>query len=170
VWCFEALLIGRLRFLSLAATVLLVASAGFAYLGAKSGDLAHEYAEGIPGITEPMEEHQEWGERTRNLFIGIAGLELIGLAYGGERRRIQRYIHYASALAGLVGIAFIYETGEHGGALVYSYGAAVGTRSGSRGCERVLVAALYNSAIEARRSGRKEEAAPVQRNRTHAAQ
>ena len=154
-------LISRLRFLSPAATVLLVASAGFAFLGVKSGDLAHEYAEGIPGISQPMDEHQEWGERTRNLFIGIAALELISLAFMAEKRRhIQRYIHYASALAGLIGIAFIYETGEHGGELVYSYGAGVGTRSRkAEDVERVLVAGLYNSAMQARQAGRKEEAA-----------
>jgi uncharacterized membrane protein len=154
-------LIPRMRFLSLAATVVLVTAAVLAYFGVKSGDLAHEAVEGIPGITRPMEEHREWGVRTRNLFIGIAALELISLAFMSEKRRqIQRYIHYASALAGLIGLAFIYETGEHGGALVYSYGAGVGTRSGKpEDVERALVAGLYNSAMDARKAGRKEEAA-----------
>jgi uncharacterized membrane protein len=156
-----ASLIPRMRFLSLPATVILVAAALFAYFGVKSGDLAHEAVEGIPGITRAMDEHRDWGIRTRNLFIGIAALEIISLAFMAEkRRRIERYIHYASALAGLVGIAFIYETGEHGGALVYSYGAGVGTRLGKpEDVERALVAGLYNAAWHARQTGRKDEAA-----------
>src|SRR5688572_3072840 len=125
-------LIGRLRFLSIAATILIVLTAGIAYLSALSGDQAHEAVEDIPGVREPMTEHEEWGKRTRNLFIAIAAIELVGLAFMSEKRRqIQRGFHYASALTGLVGQIFIYETGEHGGALVYSYGAGFGVASHS---------------------------------------
>jgi uncharacterized membrane protein len=156
-----ASLIGRLRFLSSAATILLVLTAGLAALSVASGDQAHEFIEDIPGVREPMTEHEEWGERTRNLFIGIAAIELIGLAFMSEkRRRIQRGFHMASALAGLIGLAFIYETGEHGGALVYSYGAGPGIRSKKpEDVENALVAGLYNAAMQNREAGKKEDAA-----------
>ena len=154
-------LTGRLRFLSPAATVLLVLTAICAYLGVVSGLEAHEYIEDIPGIRQSINEHEEWGERTRNLFIGIAALELIGLAFMSEKRRnIQRYVHMASAVAGVVGLAFIYETGEHGGTLVYSYGGGVGTRSKNpEDVQNALVAGLYNAAMADRQAGRKEDAA-----------
>ena len=156
-----ASLITRLRFLSSAATILLVLTAGLAALSVVSGDQAHEFIEDIPGVREPMTEHEEWGERTRNLFIGIAAIELIGLAFMSEkRRRIQRGFHMASALVGLIGLAFIYETGEHGGALVYSYGAGPGIRSKKpEDVENALVAGLYNAAMHNREAGKKEDAA-----------
>ena len=156
-----ASLIGRLRFLSAAATILIVLTAAIAFLSVESGDQAHEFVEDIPGVRDPMENHEDWGKRTRNLFIGIAAIEIVGLAFMSEkRRRIQRGFHLASALAGLVSLAFIYETGEHGGALVYSYGAGVGTRSEkAEDVQNALVAGLYNAAMQNREAGRKEDAA-----------
>src|SRR5262245_55553127 len=156
-----ASLVGRLRFLSSAATIMLVLTAGLSWLSVRSGDEAHEAIEDIPGIREPLTEHREWGERTRNLFIGTAALELASLAFMGERRqRIQRGIYMASALAGLVGIGFIYETGEHGGALVYNYGAGPGLRSGNpEDVQNALIAGLYNAAMQNRDAGKKEDAA-----------
>jgi hypothetical protein len=141
--------------------VLLVLTAICAYLGVLSGNEAHEYIEDIPGIRQAIDEHEEWGERTRNLFIGIAALELVGLAFMSEKRRnIQRYVHYATAIAGVVGLAFIYETGEHGGALVYAYGGGVGTRSKKpEDVQNALVAGLYNAAMQDRQAGRKDDAA-----------
>jgi uncharacterized membrane protein len=154
-------LTGKLRFTSPAATVLLVTGALFSWVAVRSGTDAHGPVERIPGARDAVVEHEEWGERTRNLFIGIAALELLGLAFMNDRRRhIARYVHIASALAGVVGVAFVYETGEHGGELVFAYGGGVGTRSGEAAdVQNLLVAGLYNAAQQDREQGRKEDAA-----------
>jgi predicted Zn-dependent protease len=59
-----------------------------------------------------------------------------------------------------VALYFIYETGEHGGELVYTYAGGVGTRSGDPAdLSNALVAALYHKARLDRDSGRAEDAA-----------
>jgi predicted Zn-dependent protease len=53
----------------------------------------------------------------------------------------------------------VYETAEHGGALVYSYAGGVGLRSGDpKDVERLLLAGLYHQALEDRKTGRAEHA------------
>jgi predicted Zn-dependent protease len=65
-----------------------------------------------------------------------------------------------SAVGGVAALVSIYETGEHGGALVYSYAGGVGIRSGDPAdLTNLLVAGLYHNARVARDSGRFEEAA-----------
>jgi hypothetical protein len=69
-------------------------------------------------------------------------------------------LRLASAAAGLVGLFFVYETGEHGGEIVYAYAGGVGTRSGNpEHVENLLVAGLYQNAERQRAAGHKEEAA-----------
>ena len=50
-----------------------------AWVAAKSGTAAHGPVERIPGAREAVQEHEEWGERTRNVFVGVAALELVAL-------------------------------------------------------------------------------------------
>jgi len=55
---------------------------------------------------------------------------------------------------------YLYEAGDHGGDLVYSYGGGVGVRSGdTTDVHRVLVAGLYDNLQLARKAGRHDEAA-----------
>jgi predicted Zn-dependent protease len=57
----------------------------------------------------------------------------------------------ASAIVGLAGGGALYEAGEHGGELVYSYAGGIGIRSGdSSDVPRLLLAGLYQSALQAR--------------------
>jgi len=149
---------GKLKFTGPAATVLILSGAAAAILAAEAGDQAHERAEAIPGVHEAVSEHEEWGERTRNLFLLVGALELAALALRGSDHR--RKLLAVSAVAGVVGLAFLFETGEHGGDLVYSYAGGVGTRSGNDAdVGRLLVAGLYGEAAVQRRAGRPEEAA-----------
>ena len=105
-----------------------------------------------------VQEHEEWGERTRNLFLGVAALEMIAL-YLGARPAARRW-HAASAVVGLAGIFVLYEAAEHGGDLVYRYAGGVGTRSGdTTDVRRLLVAGLYTAALEEREAKRPSEAA-----------
>ena len=116
-------LTGRFRWTGPAATTLLVIGGCAAWVAAKSGTAAHGPVERIPGAREAVEEHEEWGNRTRNVFVGVAALELVALALGTGLARTVRAV---SALAGLAGVAVLYETAEHGGELVYAYAGGVG--------------------------------------------
>lgn len=149
-------LTGRLKWTGPAATTLLVLGGAASWAAAKSGDAAHGPVERIPGVRDAVVEHEEWGERTRNAFLGVAGLELLALALSGGGARTVRAV---SALAGLAGIYVLYEAAEHGGELVYSYAGGVGIRTGNpEDVNRLLVAGLYNQSQLARRSGKSDEA------------
>ena len=149
-------LTGRLKWTGPAATTLLVLGGAATWLAVESGDAAHGPAERVPGARDAVEEHEEWGERTRNLFLGVAGLELLALALSGGGARLVRAI---SGLAGLAGLVVLYEAAEHGGDLVYSYAGGVGIRSGNpEDVGRLLTAGLYHESQLARQSGKPEDA------------
>src|SRR5688572_9719142 len=147
---------GRMKWTGPAATALLVIGGAAAWVAAKSGTAAHGPVERIPGAREAVQEHEEWGERTRNVFVGVAALELIALALSGGAARTVRSV---SALAGIAGVFVLYEAAEHGGDLVYAYAGGVGIRSGKpEDVARLLVAGLYNESQLARKAGRGEDA------------
>src|SRR5688572_23368357 len=149
-------LTGRMKWTGPAATALLVIGGAAAWVAAKSGDAAHGPVERIPGAREAVQEHEEWGERTRNVFVGVAALELVALALSGGAARTVRAV---SALAGIAGVFVLYEAAEHGGELVYAYAGGVGIRSGKpEDVARLLVAGLYHESQLARKDGRAEDA------------
>lgn len=149
-------LTGRMKWTGPAATALLVIGGAAAFVAAKSGTAAHGPVERIPGAREAVQSHEEWGERTRNVFVGVAALELVALVLSGG---VARTVRAVSALAGIAGVAVLYETAEHGGDLVYSYAGGVGIRTGNpEDVGRLLVAGLYNEAQVARKAGKGDEA------------
>ena len=149
-------LTGRIRWTGPAATALLVMGGVAAWVAAKSGTAAHGPVERIPGARDAVVEHEEWGERTRNVFVGVALLELVALALSAGAARTVRAV---SALAGLAGVVVLYEAAEHGGELVYAYAGGVGIRSGNpEDVSRLLVAGLYNESQVARKAGKGEDA------------
>jgi uncharacterized membrane protein len=148
----------RLPWLSPMATTLIVLGTIAALAAFQSGIQAHGVVERIPGTREAVEEHQEAGEWTRNVFLLVAVLELASVILGS--RRAAAGLRIASAVIGLVGLAVIYRTAEFGGRVVYAYAGGVGTRSGdTTDVRRLLVAGLYQNAQLARRAGRRDEAA-----------
>lgn len=148
-----------LGFLSPMATVLILLGTLAAVAAVKSGDDAHGPAERVPGARQAVVEHEEWGERTRNAFLWIAGFELIALAFA-SRRGVRKALHVVTALGGIAGLWVLYETAEHGGEVVYAYAGGVGTRSGApEDVRRLLVAGLYHNLQAARREERGADAA-----------
>jgi uncharacterized membrane protein len=148
----------RLRFLSPAATALIVLGAVASVIAVHSGIDAHGPAERVPGARDAVVEHEDWGKRTRNLFLGVAALELLALALRSPRA--VRGLQAAAAVAGLAGLFVLYETAEHGGEVVYRYAGGVGIRSGdTTDVRRLLVAGLYHAARVEREAGRPEGAA-----------
>jgi len=155
-------LFGRPAWVGPAATALIVFGALASIPAVQSGADAHGVAERIPGARPAVMEHEEWGERTRNLFLGIALVELVGLglARNPDRKKLARGARMVSAAVGLVGLFLVYETGEHGGHLVYGYAGGVGTRSGDPAdVTHLLIAGLYHQAMQDRADGNAEGAA-----------
>jgi uncharacterized membrane protein len=151
-------LTNRAIFTGPAAAVLLLVGTVGAMLAVKSGTDAHGPVERVPGARAAVVEHEDWGKRTRNLFLVVAALEIAALVPAA--RRWRKGTHVASALVGLAGAAALYEAGAHGGELVYSYAGGVGIRSGDTAdVRRLLVAGLYHQAMLDRRAGRPDDAA-----------
>ena len=142
-----------------AATALIVLGAAASLVAVKTGTDAHGPVERVPGSRDAVVEHENWGTRTRNFFLIVAALELAGLALAENRRKVMRY---ATAALGTGGLLLVYETGEHGGALVYNYAGGVGIRSGdAQDVNRLLLAGLYQQAMVDRREKRPEAAAAL---------
>ena len=74
-------LTGKAQFTGAAALTLILIGTGAAVLAVKSGEDAHGPAERVPGARDAVGEHEEWGERTRNLFLVVAALELLRWVY-----------------------------------------------------------------------------------------
>ena len=152
----------KLSFISPAATLLIVVGTIAAVAAAKSGDQAHGPAERPPNARAAVVNHEDWGNRTRNMFLIVAVVEIAALVLSRKEqwKKSGRIARAVAGGLGAIGLFFLYETGEHGGEVVYSYAGGVGTRSGDpEDVERLLVAALYHNAVKDREAGRKEDAA-----------
>ena len=152
---------GKLAFTGPAAAVLLFVGTAAAVLAVQSGLAAHGPVERIPGARPAVEDHQAWGTRTRNIFLGVVALEALALAFARTRyAKYRRALHVGSCVVGLAGAYALYETGDKGGTLVYSYAGGVGIRSGNpEDVGRLLVAGLYQQAMLDRRQGDPADAA-----------
>jgi uncharacterized membrane protein len=141
-----------------AAAALIILAALASVVAAKSGTDAHEAAESIPGVRAAVQKHETWGERTRNVLLGVAGLEILALIFA--RQRSARVLRVAAAGGGLLAAYAILTVSDLGGDLVYEYAGGIGTRSGDPAdIDHLLVAGLFYAARAARDSGRAEDAA-----------
>jgi len=151
-------LTGRMAWTNQAAATLMILCAGASVVAVKSGTDTHDNAERIPGVRQAVMDHENWGHYTRNVLLGVAGLELLGLIFGSSGA--GRVLRFLSAGGGLVAGAFIVKVADLGGDVVYEYAGGVGTRSGDpEDLGHLLVAGLFYGARVARDSGRAEEAA-----------
>src|SRR6185437_12759506 len=145
----------------MAATLLLLGTAA-AVVAVQSGLDAHEKVESIPGVRQAVNVHEDYGEDTRDIFLVVSALEIALLALAARKPGLTKGLRGLSALVGVIGCVYLYEAGDHGGDLVYSYGGGVGVRSGDTAdVRRLLVAGLYDNAQLARRSGQREAAAQL---------
>jgi hypothetical protein len=149
---------GRLAFTGPAACTLLLLGTLAAWAAVESGLSASGAAESIPGAEPAVAEHQGWAEWTFRLFVIVSLLEVAGLVLKRFDRAVPALA--ASGLVGLAGLYFVYETGEHGGQVVYSHAGGVGTRSGDpKDVSRLFLAGLYQQSLLDRSEGRLEDAA-----------
>jgi uncharacterized membrane protein len=151
-------LTGWLAWTNEAAAVLMILAAGASVVAVKSGTDTHDAAERVPGARQAVMTHEEWGKRTRNVLLGVAGLEILSLIFA--RTGAGRAIRLLSAAGGIAGGACIVIVSDLGGDVVYEYAGGVGTRSGDPAdINHLLVAGLFYGARLARDSGRAEDAA-----------
>src|SRR5690348_15896643 len=151
-------LLGKWDWTRHAATFLLLAGTAGAVLAVQSGTNAHGPVERVPGARTAVQEHEDWGHDTRNLFLVVGALELLALGLG--QKPVRRWVYVGSALVGLAGGSCLFEAGEHGGDLVYNYADGVGIRSGNAAdVDRLLVAGLYQKAMADRKAGDSASAA-----------
>ncbi len=123
-------LLGRWEWTRHAAAFLLIAGTAGAILAVQSGTNAHGPVERVPGARTAVQEHEDWGHKTRNVFLVEGAFELLALGLGQKPAR--RWVYVGSALAGLAG----------------------GIRSGDAAdVDRLLVAGLYQKAVADRKAG-----------------
>ena len=150
-------LIRRAAFTGPAATTMILLATAAIVVAAQSGEDAHVAVEAAPGVAAAVRAHQQWGERTRNVALLAAGLELLTLALRG--RPIARTTSFVSAGVGVLAFLCILETGKLGGELVYGHAGGVGIRSGDPGdVARLFLAGLFRQAEADERAGRAEDA------------
>jgi len=150
-------LLGKPAFASPAATTLILLAALSSIVSTRSGTAAHGPVERVPGARTAVQEHEEWGERTQKALFVLGAIELVGLAMWRSPK--LKMVHGVAAVASLICAGFVYETGEHGGKLVYSYAGGVGIRTTDpQDTERLLLAGYYQQAMADRKAGRLESA------------
>lgn len=69
-----------------------------------------------------LEEHQTWANITLWYFAGV----LVVRTFLVLRKMFTGWVQYAFVVLALIGCFFVFETGDHGGKMVYKYG--VGTQ------------------------------------------
>ena len=152
-------LTGKMPWTNQSATALILLGTIASVVAVRSGLDAHGPVERIPGARDAVVEHEEWGERTRNLFLLVSAVEIGAMLIGGPRRR---WLHLGAAALGAVGVAFVFETAEHGGHIVYSYAGGPGIRTGDpEDVNRLLLAGLYQQATLDRKQGNSALAATL---------
>jgi uncharacterized membrane protein len=72
-----------------------------------------------------VNDHADWAEITL-LFFTIYTIIRLGLAFGFKSKPLKKIIITPFVLTGLLGIYFLYQTGDHGARLVFGYGLGTG--------------------------------------------
>lgn len=104
-------------------------------LGAVAATWTGGQEEEVAGELSPraetiLEEHEEWGERTRNIAIFAAFLA-IASASGNRFPKTARGLGLAAAVVAVAASYAVAETGHYGGLLVYKNGVGINTSAGT---------------------------------------
>lgn len=113
------------------AAALLVFGAVGAVTAAWTGNSEKEIVGEMNARAEQLlDQHEDWGERTRNAAIAAA-LLAIGAAVSVRRvPRVSRLASVITACAALGASCCVAITGHYGGQLVYKHGAGINTAAG----------------------------------------
>ncbi len=121
-------LLFKKEYLNKSATLILFLGVLGSLASLLTGNQAYHYAESLfdnYDIKIPLgliDEHEEYATWTLFWFSGILVIRFIL----NLKDKLKGWLQIAVFVLSLVGVYFVYETGEHGGELVYKYG--VGTK------------------------------------------
>lgn len=107
-----------------------VGSVAATVTGGADEEMVGELGQPAENVLEEHEEHEEWGETTRNLALVAAVLSIAGALLG----RFPIPARVAGAIAAIIAISASFavaQTGHYGGRLVYRHGAGVNTAAGA---------------------------------------
>jgi len=143
------------------AALTLVAVGTLASLAAvRSGSDAHGPVERLPGVRAAVVAHETWGERARNVFLLLLGVEVVAAALAARQHPRLRAATVAAGVVGLAAVGVLYRAADLGGVLVYGYGGGVGIRSGAPGdVQQAFISAAAQQAWADRAAGRPLDAA-----------
>lgn len=116
---------------AISALIMLILGSIGAILAVESGEAASDYAEDTVGVTQAVEdhieEHEEAGELSRNIFIGLTVLYAGVIALPLVTPRARQF-GFRVVLTGvyliiyILGLGQLSHTGHLGGLLVHEYG------------------------------------------------
>lgn len=113
----------------LAALLLLIGAAG-AVVAVGTGEQEEEMVETASAAAEQvLDEHEEWGEMTRNLALAAA-VFAVAAAFAARVRIVGVGLSVVAALLALGSAYAVAQAGHFGGELVYRHGVGVNTAAG----------------------------------------
>ncbi len=115
--------------------ILLVLGASGAMVAVATGEQEGEMVEGgSQAVERVLEEHEEFGEMTRNLAV-VAAVLAVAAAALSRVRIAGRGLSVLAAVAAAAAAYCVAQTGHYGGQLVYRHGAGVNISAAQGGSE-----------------------------------
>ncbi|MBL8135494.1 MAG: hypothetical protein JNL48_02640 [Acidobacteria bacterium] len=152
----------RMSWLSPAALALVTLGTLASVVAVRSGVDAHGPVERVPGARPAVVEHEEWGERARNVFLILLAVEAVAATLTARKVGGARTAQVVAAVAGLAAVGVLYRAADLGGRLVYGYAGGVAVNTGDpEDVSRLLIAAAHQQANLDRQSGRPVDAAAI---------
>lgn len=152
----------RTAWLSPAALALITLGALASVVAVRSGADAHGPVERVPGARPAVVEHEEWGERARNIFLILFAVEAVAATLTARKAGVARTAQIVAAVVGLGAVGVLYRAADLGGRLVYGYAGGVAVNTGDpEDVSRLLIAAAHHQANLDRQAGRLTDAAAI---------
>lgn len=152
----------RTNWLSPAALALVTLGTLASVVAVRSGADAHGPVERVPGARAAVVEHEEWGERARNIFLILLAVEAVAATLTARKVGAARTAQLVAAVAGLAAVGVLYRAADLGGRLVYGYAGGVAVNTGdTEDVGRLLIAAAHQQANLDRQSGKPGDAAAI---------
>lgn len=152
----------RGAWLSPAAVALIALGTVASVVAVRSGVDAHGPVERVPGARPAVVEHEEWGERARNVFLLLLAVEAVAATLTARKAATARGAQMAAAVVGVFAVGVLYRAGDLGGRLVYGYAGGVAVHTGDPAdVNRLLIAGAHHQANLDRQEGKLAEAAAL---------
>lgn len=152
----------RASWLSPAALALVTLGTVASVVAVRSGTDAHGPVERVPGARAAVVDHEEWGERARNVFLILLAVEAVAATLTARKAGAARTAQIVAAVAGLAAVGVLYRAADLGGRLVYGYAGGVAVNTGDpEDVGRLLIAAAHQQANLDRQSGKPGDAAAI---------